>query len=157
MLDRKDPPQDLEVNLAQCMDADQATLKQLEKGVNMAKIDARVKEFLDQKKIAVVGVSDKCAPGCKLDYCNFTAAGYTVFAVNPRRITVEGAPRYSDLKSIPNQPDARRVCCENGRAVIPGRGPNQLLQPDFDHKVMRRLWRTFGCMRMAWPALGHSA
>jgi len=72
----------------------------------MAKIDALVKEFLAQKKIAVVGVSDKRETGCNLGYHKFKAAGYTVYGVNPRITSFEGDPCYPDLKSIPDKPDA---------------------------------------------------
>ena len=50
----------------------------------MAKIDTLVQDFLAQKRIAVVGVSDKRETGCNLSYRKFKAAGYTVSAVNPR-------------------------------------------------------------------------
>ncbi|MBI5943056.1 MAG: CoA-binding protein [Chloroflexi bacterium] len=72
----------------------------------MAKIDTLVNDFLAQKKIAVVGVSDKRETGCNLNYQKFKEAGYQVFAVNPRISTYDGAPCYPDLKSIPEKPDA---------------------------------------------------
>lgn len=72
----------------------------------MAKIDELVKDFLAQKKIAVVGVSDKRDTGCNLAYSNFKKNGYQVYAVNPRITTFEGDPCYPDLKSIPEKPDA---------------------------------------------------
>ena len=72
----------------------------------MAKIDNMVDEFLAQKKIAVVGVSDKRDTGCNLNYRKFKDAGYQVFAVNPRISEFEGDPCYPDLKSIPEKPDA---------------------------------------------------
>jgi uncharacterized protein len=72
----------------------------------MAKIDSLVQEFLAQKKIAVVGVSDKRETGCNLSYTKFKEAGYEVYAVNPRINTFNGAPCYPDLKSIPEKPDA---------------------------------------------------
>ncbi len=72
----------------------------------MAKIDELVKDFLAQKKIAVVGVSDKRETGCNLGYRKFKAAGYEVYAVNPRITTFEGDPCYPDLKSIPETPEA---------------------------------------------------
>ena len=72
----------------------------------MSKIDTLVKDFLAQKKIAVVGVSDKRETGCNLGYRKFKAAGYTVYAVNPHLTTFEGAPCYPDLKSIPEKPEA---------------------------------------------------
>jgi predicted CoA-binding protein len=72
----------------------------------MSKIDPLVQDFLAQKKIAVVGVSDKRETGCNAAYKRFKEAGYTVSAVNPRITTFEGAPCYPDLKSIPEKPDA---------------------------------------------------
>ena len=72
----------------------------------MAKIDALVQDFLAQKKIAVVGVSDRRDTGCNMSYKRFKEAGYQVYAVNPRLSTFDGAPCYPDLKSIPEKPDA---------------------------------------------------
>lgn len=151
----------------------------------MSKIKTLVQDFLAQKTIAVVGVSDKRETGCNLGYRKFKEAGYTVYAVNPHLTTYDGAPCYPDLKSIPEKPDAvfvlanpkvteqivqqcvelgiQRVwmhcllgtkpglgagmtsvsqravqmCRENGITVIPGSCPNQFLNPDFGHAVMR--------------------
>jgi hypothetical protein len=79
--------------------------KKNEKGYSMANIDSLVQDFLAQKKIAVVGVSDKRDTGCNLAYRKFKSAGYLVSAVNPRIGTFEGDPCYPDLKSIPEKPD----------------------------------------------------
>ena len=162
----------------------------------MSKIDTLVQDFLAQKKIAVVGVSDKRETGCNQAYRKFKEMGYSVSAVNPRLTTFEGDPCYPDLKSIPDKPeagfiltnpkvteqivqqcvdlgiprvwmhcmmgtkpgaaanttsvsqDAVRVCQENGITVIPGSCPNQFLKPDFGHKMMRVMWRTFGFMNV---------
>ena len=72
----------------------------------MAKIDPLIKDFLAQKKIAVVGVSDKRETGCNLAYRKFKEAGYTVSAVNPRITSFEGYPCYPDLAALPEKPDA---------------------------------------------------
>ena len=72
----------------------------------MSKIDTLVQDFLAQKKIAVVGVSDKRETGCNLAYRKFKETGYAVSAVNPRLTSFEGDPCYPDLKSIPERPDA---------------------------------------------------
>ena len=158
----------------------------------MAKIDNLVQDFLSQKKIAVVGVSDQRETGCNANHQRFKSAGYTVYAVNPRMKTFDGAPCYPDLKSIPEKPDAVfilaspkvteqivrqcvdlgiqhvwmhcmmgtkpglvpsmtsvsqeavEMCKANGITVIPGSCPNQFLNPDFGHGLMRRLWRLVG-------------
>ena len=72
----------------------------------MPKIDNLVKDFLAQKKIAVVGVSDQRETGCNLGYRKFKQEGYTVYGVNPRITSFEGDPCYPDLTSIPEKPDA---------------------------------------------------
>lgn len=72
----------------------------------MAKIDNLVQDFLAQKKIAVVGVSDKRETGCNEAYKRFKNNGYQVSAVNPRLTTYDGVTCYPDLKSIPQRPDA---------------------------------------------------
>ena len=72
----------------------------------MSKLDVLVKDFLAQKTIAVVGVSDKRDTGCNANYRKFKQAGYTVFPVNPRITTFEGVTCYPDLRSIPQIPDA---------------------------------------------------
>lgn len=163
----------------------------------MSNVDILVQDFLAQKKIAVVGVSDKRETGCNAAYRKFKEAGYTVFPVNPRLSAFEGAPCYPDLKSIPDKPDgvfiltnpkiaegvvqecvdlgvprvwlhcmmgtkpglgqamtsvsaeAVRLCEENGITVIPGSCPNQFLEPDFGHKMMRVLFRTLGYQKVS--------
>jgi predicted CoA-binding protein len=158
----------------------------------MTKLDNLVQDFLAQKKIAVVGVSDKRETGCNSNYQKFKDAGYTVYAVNPHLAVFQGSPCYPDLKSIPEKPDAVfilaspkvteqivrqcaelgikyvwmhcmmgtkpglaagmtsvsaeavEICKANGIAVIPGACPNQFLNPDFGHGLMRGLWRLMG-------------
>ena len=162
----------------------------------MSEIDARVKEFLAQRRIAVVGVSDRRETGCNAAYRRFKAADYEVYAVNPRIQSFEGEPCYPDLKSLPHKPDgvfilanpavtekivqecvdlgvrnvwmhcmmgtksglaqsmssvsasAVEMCQLNGIQVIPGSCPNQFLNPDFGHDIMRRLWRGMGFFRV---------
>jgi hypothetical protein len=72
----------------------------------MATIDNLVQDFLAQKTIAIVGVSEKRETGANLNYKTFRKHGYRVYAVNPRISTFDGAPCYPDLRSIPEKPDA---------------------------------------------------
>ncbi|MEO8357657.1 MAG: CoA-binding protein [Chloroflexota bacterium] len=72
----------------------------------MKKVDNLVQDFLAQKKIAVVGVSDKRDTGCNLAYNKFKENGYRVYAVNPRITTFNGDTCYADLKSLPEKVDA---------------------------------------------------
>jgi predicted CoA-binding protein len=72
----------------------------------MNRLDHLVQDFLAQKKIAVVGVSDKRDTGCNLAYKKFKENSYQVYAVNPRITSYENAVCYADLKSIPEKVDA---------------------------------------------------
>lgn len=162
----------------------------------MAKLDQMVREFLAQRKIAVVGVSDKRDTGCNMTYRKFKQQGYQVYAVNPRIQEFEGDPCYPDLKSIPETPQAVFILAspkvteaivdqcvdlgirhvwmhcmmgtkpglaqgmtsvsqqgvetgrQHGLQIIPGSCPNQFLEPDFGHAMMRVMWRAFGFMRV---------
>jgi len=162
----------------------------------MAKIDDMVQDFLAQKRIAIVGVSNKRETGSNMAYKKFKENGYLVYPVNPRISTYDGATCYPDLKSIPDTPDAVfilaspnvtdqivqecadlgvkhvwmhcmmgtkpglsagitsvspeavEVCKANGITVIPGSCPNQFLDPDFGHKMMKGMFRMFGFMNM---------
>ena len=72
----------------------------------MAKVDDLVMSFLAQKKIAIVGVSDKRETGCNMAYKKFKENGYRVYAVNPHITFYDGDACYADLKSIPDKPEA---------------------------------------------------
>lgn len=80
----------------------------------MAKLDTLVRDFLAQKRIAVVGVSDKRETGCNLAYRKFKEAGYTVSAVNPHLASFGGDPCYPDLKSVPEKPEAVFILANPG-------------------------------------------
>ena len=80
----------------------------------MSEIDRLVEDFLAQKKIAVVGVSDRRETGCNLAYRRFKEAGYEVAAVNPRLAEFEGDPCYPDLRSIPEKPEAVFILTKPG-------------------------------------------
>jgi hypothetical protein len=72
----------------------------------MANINNLVQDFLAQKVIAVVGVSNQRETGANRNYKIFKQHGYRVYAVNPRISTFDGSLCYPDLKSIPEKPDA---------------------------------------------------
>ncbi len=72
----------------------------------MSKIDSMAQDFLVQKKIAVVGVSETRETGCNLNYQKFKDAGYTVYAISPKSDKFKGDPCYPDLASTPEKPDA---------------------------------------------------
>ena len=161
----------------------------------MKNIDDLVKDFLAQKSIAVVCVSDRRETGCNMAYKRFKDAGYDVFPVNPRLAEFDGSPCYPNLGAIPEKPDAVFIltrleitehivqecidlgvghvwmhcmlgtkpglvagitsvsqdavalCREHGIKVIPGSSPNQFLNPDFPHRMIRGVSRMMGFLR----------
>ena len=71
-------------------------------------LDAKVNDFLAQKRIAVAGVSRDGGhhPVGNLVYRRLKTTGHHVFAVNPHMQTFEGDRCYPDIKSIPGGVDA---------------------------------------------------
>ena len=110
----------------------------------MGKIDELVKDFMAQKKIAVVGVSDKRETGCNMAYKKFKEGGYRVFAVNPRITEFEGDPCYPDLKSLPEKPEAVFILA-NPKVT------DQIVQQCVDLGV-KHVW--MHCMMGTKPGLG---
>ena len=112
----------------------------------MAKIDNMVQEFLSQKKIAVVGVSDKRETGCNLVYTKFKDNGYQVFPVNPRIKEFDAVTCYPDLKSIPEKPDAVFI-------LTSPKVTEELVQPCIDLGI-KHIW--MHCMMGTKPGLAAS-
>lgn len=112
----------------------------------MAKLDTMVQDFLAQKKIAVVGVSDKRETGCNLAYNKFKENGYQVFPVNPRLSAFDGVTCYPDLKSIPERPDAVFI-------LASPKVTDQIVQQCAELGV-KRVW--MHCMMGAKPGLAGS-
>jgi uncharacterized protein len=70
----------------------------------MAAIDDLVKQFLAEKVIAVVGVSDRKPSAANAIYDLLKGKGYTVYPLNPRIQTYKGDACYPDLASLPQKP-----------------------------------------------------
>src|SRR6187549_3123771 len=71
-------------------------------------LEIKIKEFLDQKRIAVAGVSrnQNHHPVGNLIYRRLKNSGHDMFAVNPNMQNYEGDRCYSDIQSIPGGVDA---------------------------------------------------
>jgi predicted CoA-binding protein len=76
--------------------------------VSPTTLEARVRDFLAQRRIAVAGVSRNNShhPAGNLIYRRLKKSGHDVFAVNPNMQTFEGDRCYPDLRSIPGGVDA---------------------------------------------------
>lgn len=66
----------------------------------MTMIEA-AKDFLAQKRIAVVGVSRQPNQAANFIFRKLRGAGHEVIPVNPRAAELEGVTCYPDLKAIP--------------------------------------------------------
>ena len=133
----------------------------------MSGVDSLVKDFLAQKKIAVVGVSNQRDTGCNSNYLKFKNAGYQVYAVNPHISTYDGATCYPDLKSIPGETRCRVHSCKSkgdgdDRASMRGIGHQACLDALHDGHQARlggghdqRLARSGGDVQGKWDC-GHS-
>jgi predicted CoA-binding protein len=75
--------------------------------MNPTGLDARVHDFLAQKRIAVAGVSRNKShhPAGNLIYRRLKDTGHAVFPVNPHLQSFEGDRCYPDLRSIPGGVD----------------------------------------------------
>ena len=75
--------------------------------MNAAGLDAKVNDFLAQKRIAVAGVSRNNGhhPTGNLIYRRLKASGHAVFPINPHMQTFEGDRCYPDLRSLPGGVD----------------------------------------------------
>jgi predicted CoA-binding protein len=70
-------------------------------------LEAKVDDFLAQKRLAIAGVSRENThhPAGNLIYHRLKESGHDVFPVNPHMQTFEGDRCYPDLKSIPGGVD----------------------------------------------------
>jgi predicted CoA-binding protein len=75
--------------------------------VTPSTLDAKVHDFLAQKRIAIAGVSRNKGhhPAGHLIYERLKTSGHEVFAVNPHMETFEGDRCYPDVRSIPRVVD----------------------------------------------------
>ena len=97
-------------------------------------LDARVDDFLAQKRIAIAGVSRNKShhPAGNLIYQRLKRTGHDVFAVNPHMQTFEGDPCYPDLKSIPGGVD--------GVVIITRPELTERIVHDCGDAGVRRVW-----------------
>jgi predicted CoA-binding protein len=132
-------------------------------------LEAKVQDFLDQKRIAVAGVSrNKSAhPVGNLIYDRLKKTGHDVFAVNPNMASFEGDRCFPDLQSIPGGVDgvviitrpettakgssvseeAVEYCRQQDISVIAGACP-MMFGPDVDfpHACLRLFLKVSGSM-----------
>ena len=102
--------------------------------VSPTTLDAKVHDFLAQKRIAVAGVSRNKShhPVGNLVYERLKKTGHEVFPVNPHMQTFEGDRCYPDLKSIPGGVD--------GVVIITRPETTERIVRDCNDTGVRRVW-----------------
>lgn len=75
------------------------------------------KDFLAQRRIAVVGVSRRRGHVSSHIFRKLHKTGHEVIPVNPAAITIDGLRCYADLASIPGGVDAVLVVTRPGKAA----------------------------------------
>lgn len=97
-------------------------------------LDAKVHDFLAQKRIAVAGVSRDQShhPVGNLIYRRLKTTGHEVFAVNPHMQTFQGGRCYPNLRSIPGGVD--------GVVIITRPEVTEQIVRDCHDAGIRRVW-----------------
>ena len=97
-------------------------------------LDAKVNDFLDQKRIAVAGVSrnNRDHPVGNLIYHRLKSTGHDVFPVNPHMDTFEGARCYPNLQAIPGGVD--------GVVIITKPAATERIVRDCEQAGVHRVW-----------------
>ena len=97
-------------------------------------LDAKVDDFLAQKRIAIAGVSrdNSRHPVGNQIYRRLKSTGHDVFPVNPHMQTFEGARCYPDLRSIPGGVD--------GVVIITRPDTTERIVRDCTDAGVRRVW-----------------
>jgi predicted CoA-binding protein len=97
-------------------------------------LEAKVNDFLSQKRIAIAGVSRNNShhSAANLIYHRLKGSGHDVFPVNPHMQTFEGDRCYPDLKSIPGGVD--------GVVVITRLEATERIVHDCNDAGVQRVW-----------------
>ena len=102
--------------------------------MNTTTVDAKIHDFLAQKRIAVAGVSGNTRqhPAGSLIYRRLKKTGHQVFAVNPRLQTFDGDRCYPNLQSIPGGVD--------GVVIVTRPETTERIVHDCSDAGVRRVW-----------------
>ncbi len=95
-------------------------------------MDPAIQEFVEGKRIAIVGVSRGGKKFGNIAYRELQKRGYQVFAVHPDVTQIEGEPCYPDLASLRGRVDGGVVC-------VPGKQGEKVLRQAAENG-MHRVW-----------------
>lgn len=91
-----------------------------------------MKEFLQQKIWAVVGVSNNPEKFGNKVYFQLKKVGYKVYAINPKLNEIDGDPCYPTLSSLPTVPDVINV-------VVPPKATEEIMD-ECARLGIQRVW-----------------
>ncbi|MBN1304108.1 MAG: CoA-binding protein [Anaerolineales bacterium] len=95
-----------------------------------------IEDFIDQKKLAIVGVSRSGNKFGNIAYKELKQKGYQVFAVHPEAETVAGDKAYPDFKSLPEAVDGVVL-------VVPPQQTEKVIR-DAAEAGIKRVWMQQG-------------
>jgi len=102
--------------------------------MNTTTLETKVHDFLNQKRIAVAGVSrdNRQHPTGNLIYRRLKKTGHDVFPVNPHMPTFDGDPCYPNVQSIPGGVD--------GVVIVTRPETTERIVHDCGDAGIRRVW-----------------
>jgi len=98
---------------------------------------ASIEDFLDQKKIVVVGASRNRKKFGNAIFRELKSKGYQVFPVNPNATTIDNVPCYPSIKEVPEAADAVVL-------IVPPSVTEQVVLEVIQANI-RRVWMQPGC------------
>ena len=80
-------------------------------------MDSKIQEFLQAKRLAVVGVSRSNQKFGSTIYTELKTRGYEVFGVNPNTDTIMGDKCYASLGDLAGKVDGVVICVPPQKAI----------------------------------------
>ena len=80
-------------------------------------MNSKIKEFIQFKKLAVVGVSSNPQKFGSAIYTELKQRGFEVYGVNPHLTTIGGDPCYASIKDLAGKVDGAILCLQPSQAA----------------------------------------
>jgi len=100
------------------------------------KLSERIRDFLAQHDLAILGVSRQGGKFGNTVFRELTVRGYRLMPVHPEAETLEGRPCYQSLRALPTQP--------GGALIILPPSQTESVVREADEAGIRRIWMQQG-------------
>jgi len=117
-------------------------------------MDKSVQDFVQGKRIAVVGVSHDPKKLGNTIYKELKERGFEVYAVNPALDGIAGDPCYPSLAALKDKVDGAVVCVQPARVSGVLREAAKMGLP-VHRQAVRKVVNRFGAGRLCDPAVDH--